>query len=909
MSAAGFVGRTIARYRIVEHLGAGGMGEVFKAIDSALQRPVALKILPLDLIHDEDRLQRFVREAQSASALNHPNIVTIHDAGVAEMNDGDGGAPQVVHYMAMELIEGSTLRSQIYGDASREVLLRLLQQVADAVAKAHSAGILHRDLKPDNIMVTCDGRAKVVDFGLAKLMLNEFPGPDEVTQQLDRTRDGMIMGTVGYMSPEQVSGCAVDGRSDVFSFGCVLYEAVCKKRPFSGEDAIDTLNRIQRSSHQKVCSIDPTIPAALDRITDRCLAKDPEDRYQSMREVAVELRLLLRHMDNASLELPVMARPSPPRRINGSIAAALAGLIMLVMALALIQAQNKEMDLSSYRFTPLQTMPEYEGSPAFSRDGRTVAYVAESGGLLQVFTRGMDAVRGVQLTHSLQDCQTPFWSADGREIYYISVARDRNALWAIGVAGGTPRVVLENVTTAALSSDGRALAFLRDNPKQGGLQLWFASPPDAPPLLYGSGDFSKRMFQAGTLMFAPNSSVLGAWLTIANAGGQPREFWLIDPISKTGRRVLPSLSDVSRPAPFSWMPDGRRIVFSGSHGSDQANGVHLWMADVENDRVRALTASSASEVSPAVSPDGRRIVFAQEELDFDLVSIPLDKPGIQPVLATARAERDPVWSPAGNGFAYVTNRSGTDEVWFHTSDWERPIATTRDFDDRTATSIIFGLSFSPDGQRIAYVRRGSDARLWVSSVTGGPALPIGGELMTRDWQIGYPTWSPDATTIAFVDSDGKQQRLSKIVVGADAKPVPLLADVTHAITRWSPNGQWLTATTAEGFFLISPDGGTKRKISNESWLVHEWAPDSTTVYGVRLDDNMHMLLARVSIDGTERTLADLGTSPPVTIPLDGFSLSPDGKTFLTGLLKSKGDLWILEGFEDDRPWWRRLLHL
>jgi Tol biopolymer transport system component len=908
MSSASLVGRTIARYRIVERLGAGGMGEVFKAIDTALQRPVALKILPPEVVHDQERLRRFVREAQSASALNHPNIVTIHDVGSAHVNDGDDTS-QTVHYIAMELIEGTTMRAQIYGGAEVEALLKLMQQVADAVAMAHGAGILHRDLKPDNIMVTCDGRAKVVDFGLAKLMTEERPSPDDATLQMETTREGTVVGTVGYMSPEQIVGCAIDGRSDIFSFGCVLYEAVCRQKPFVGEDYIDTLNKIQRVSHAKASSIDARLPAALDRITDRCLAKDPDDRYQSMKEVVVELKLLLRHLNSVALEVPAARAVTRPRKRRALwwTAAMIGSLAILGLFLGLARLRETDVDLSTYRFTPLETTPAYEGAPAYSPDGRTIAYVADVNGVLQVFTRGLDGVRGVQLTHSIQDCQNPFWTPDGREVYYISAAGDRDGLWAVGAAGGTARVVVENVAAAALSPDGRTLAFLREERGQSGLRLWLASPPTSPPHAYVTGDFASRTFLAGTLMFSPDSSALGAWLSVGNVAGVPMEFWLIDPVKLTARRLLPSLSDVTRPEPFSWMPDSRRIVFSGSHGSDRTNGgAHLWMADTADDRVRALTASSASEVSPTVSPDGKKIVFAQEDLDFDLVNIPLDAPHIQPLLSTARSERDPAWSPAGNGFAYVTNRSGTDEIWFHTADWERPIATSKDFGDRTPTSIIFGLAFSPDGQRIAYLRRGAGTRIWVSSVLGGPALPLGGELTIQQAEeMGSPTWSPDSSAIAFVAIVAGRPRLSRILVGSDARAVPFFNDVTKGLTRWSPNGLWLTASTASGFFLVSPDGNVTRKISDETWLVHAWSPDSSAIYGMRLDDDLHLLLSRLSVEGSERVLGDLGTAPPVTIPLNGFSLSPDGKTFLTGLMKPKGDLWMLEGFENETPWWRR----
>jgi Tol biopolymer transport system component len=918
MTAAGLVGRTVARYRIVEKLGAGGMGEVFKAVDTALGRSVALKILPPEVIHDETRLRRFVLEAQSASALNHPNIVTIYDVGSAVVENSDGTS-QTIHYIAMELIVGETLRALIAGRSTLRNRLDVMHDVADALSKAHSAGILHRDLKPDNIMITSDGRAKVVDFGLAKLIQGDGSlEHDAPTARFEPTQEGVVVGTVGYMSPEQISGRAIDGRSDIFSFGCVLYEAICRRRPFIGEDMVDTLHKIQRSAHIPVMQADPSLPPALDRITNRCLAKDPEERYQSIKEVEVELRLLSRDFQTATMQVAPIAdeRAAPParaRRRGWWWWPAAAAILVVIAAAAMIAAREPMVgtDLSAYRFTPLATSPAYEGSPSFSPDGRSVAYIAEVSGILQIFTRSLDGTQGVQLTQALQDCASPFWSPDGSEIYFISVAGNHDALWVVGAAGGTARVFVENVTAAALSPDGKTLAFVRERREPAGnvLRLWLASPPMATPRPYLTGSFAQHALQMATLQFARDGSTLGIWMLTGGEDGGRREFWLIDTKSLQPRQVLPSLADVSRPYPFSWMPDNRRIVFGAVHGFDETKGLHLWIADTASGEVHAVTASSGSEGAPTISPDGKKIVFGQEDLDFDLASIPVDKPQIQTLLSTARTERVPVWSPTGNGFVYVTSRSGSDEIWFRSTqgDFERPIATNKDFNDGSPTYILFGLSFSPDGQRIAYFRRGRGSRAWISSLAGGPALLVGDPHSERaEDAFESPTWSPDASTLAFVQHFGGRLRLAKLRLGVDAQPIPLLNDVTLPITRWSPTGQWITASTAEGFFLVSPDGIMKHKISDGHWLVHTWAADGKSILGVRLDDDLHLQLGRLGIDGTEHVMADLGIAPPATVPLDGFSLSPDGKTLITSVLKLKGDLWMLEGFEEaPTAWWKR----
>jgi serine/threonine protein kinase len=285
----------ISHYRVLSKIGAGGMGEVYKALDETLDRPVALKVLPPELLESTDRVRRFVGEAKAASALNHPNIVTIHQIGQATITlpggDTSSADPErKIHYIAMEFIAGKTLKSHIHGETELRKVIEVMAQAAEGLAKAHNAGIVHRDLKPDNIMVTDDGYAKIVDFGLAKLTeKREEKGTDD-----DRTQEGMVMGTIAYMSPEQVQGKLVDQRSDIFSFGSILYECVTGKKPFQSDTAIDMMHRIVFGQYAPVGELNPDAPQEIERIIRKCLAKDPDERFQSIKEVAVDLKNLAR---------------------------------------------------------------------------------------------------------------------------------------------------------------------------------------------------------------------------------------------------------------------------------------------------------------------------------------------------------------------------------------------------------------------------------------------------------------------------------------------------------------------------------------------------------------------------------------------------------------------------------------
>src|SRR5882672_5277640 len=291
-------GTKLGRYEIRTQIGAGGMGEVYLAQDTKLDRKVALKILPADLGSNRDRMERFVREAKAAAALNHPNIAHVYEIGESEG----------INFIAMEYVEGLTLREKIHRERTEiRTLLRYLQHVAEGLAKAHAAGIVHRDLKPDNIMITREGHAKILDFGLAKLIepqltnagTSDIAGDAATAIMQQHSTPGMIMGTVGYMSPEQAQGKTneIDQRSDIFSFGCILFEAATGKKPFEGDSIVKSLHSLLYEPTPQIKDLNPSAPAELQRIVRRCLEKDADDRYQAIKEVAIELKHLRRGLE------------------------------------------------------------------------------------------------------------------------------------------------------------------------------------------------------------------------------------------------------------------------------------------------------------------------------------------------------------------------------------------------------------------------------------------------------------------------------------------------------------------------------------------------------------------------------------------------------------------------------------
>jgi Tol biopolymer transport system component len=890
-------GARLGPYEVMGLLGIGGMGEVYRAVDTRLGRPVAVKILPAAVAEDADRLRRFDQEARAAGALNHPNVLALYDVG---QHDG-------IFYVVSELLEGQTLRDRLKGPLPPRRTIDLAVQIARGLAAAHAKGIVHRDLKPENLFVTPEGRVTILDFGLAKVDAGTSADGETASAPAFRTDPGAVMGTVGYMSPEQVRGLRVDHRSDIFSFGVVLYEMLAGRRPFEAATAADTLSAILREDPVDLAATTPGVTPAIERIVRRCLEKEAAARFQSAHDLAFALESLtsegLRSDLDAARGVRAPARGAAlVRRFAGLIASAVGGVLVAGLWFTLRPPPGR--DLAAYRFRPLATAPGYEGAPAWSADGRTVAYLGETDGALQVFTRSLGSSLSAQLTHSLRDCKDPFWSSDGRRVLYVSLAGDSEGLWSIGAAGGPPDLLLRNVSAAALAPDGRTLVLLREETYQGNFlqALWVSTPPGAEPTRYGQGPLADKHFARGFLRFASDGT-LGLWaaatadLSLGEAGYANPEFWVIPreglPVQRL--RSLPALPD---PAPFSWLPDSRHVVFAGEF-RDGTPGTHLWMADTRGAAYSPITTTSGAEQYPAVSRDGR-LAFTVQDEGYDLVEIPLDGSPLRPVLATSRTEADPDWSPVAEQYAYVTNRTGVQEIWIRNRDGslERPVVTPASFPDRD-TFLLGGLAFSGDGQRIAYQRRGPTGfRIWISAVAGGPAV----QLLTDDSYQDAPSWSPDGRWVAFIFRRGAQWGLAKVQVGGGA-PILIKEGVVYpSKPRWSPTGEWITADTREGFSLVASDGTATRVLSDEVPLAHGWTRDGRRLYAVRPGDGGRLQLVSIEVpSGAEAVVtADLGPSPPSDDPLRGFSLAPDARSFLTSILRLEGDVWLLEGFEARR---------
>jgi len=881
------------------------MGEVYRARDPRLKRDVAVKVLA-HAGTDPVRQRRFTDEAQAASALNHPNIVTVYDVG---SHDG-------MPFIVSEMVEGPSLREMLArAPLPVRELLDLGAQMAEGLAAAHQAGIVHRDFKPENVMVTRDGRVKILDFGLALIGMRDGTPASEA--DLTLTAAGMVVGTVPYMSPEQARGAAVDYRTDQFSLGLTLYEMATGRRAFSAETAAQILAAILEDEPEPIAKLTPRVPAPVRWLVERCLAKDPRQRYEATADLARDLRMLRDRLPEFTSSTDVS--PDVPRRRRAAILAiaSLAATMVLGFLAGLARESGTGAGgLERYRYSPFATDAGYQASPAWSPDGKTLAYVADVDGVLQVFQKSLSSPMRTQVTHARYDCRDPFWSPDGTRLYYISLARDREGLWSISAAGGEPELAMEDVSSASLSPDGKTLAFFREaDPQQHllSLKLWVSSPPGSAPSLYARPPFGEgKLFTQATVHFSPDGSKLGAWVSGPNGAGHLSELWLLPLGDGPPHRVPAPVADLPQVvAAFSWLPDSCNVV---SALPRPRPGVHLWLTDTGRETSRLVTSSGGWENSPAVSPDASTIAMTIQQADYDLYQLSVDRPSPSILLSTSRNEMDPASSISGDVMAFTTDRAGHEEIWLRSQkgDFERPLVTAADF-GAVPTYLLSAPAISPDGQRVAYNRVGPEGdRIWITPVSGGPPI----QLAPGEYPQDGPSWSPDGASVAYEQGGagvGSRQIavVAKRRVGSRAPAEVVTSDIlpTKGIVQWAPDGAWIAYNGQGGLSAVSPDGKSKRVLSEQNWMAFTWSADGRRLYGIRLsDDFKHLTFTSFDIKSdTEHVLSPNFMPLPVSEqPIRGLTrVSPT--TFLTSVVKVRSDVWLLEGFQPAPTTWDRLL--
>ena len=722
-------GAVLAHYKIVSLLGRGGMGEVYKAMDSRLSRLVALKILPHSVVEDENRVRRFIQEAKAASALNHPHILTIHEIGEAQLQqqsigdsavDSDGLAPTatagILNYIAMELIEGETLRERIRRDRTDlKSLLRLLIQVAEGLAKAHGAGIVHRDLKPDNIMISADGYAKILDFGLAKLIEPEKaqtsgePSDDTTVMIGPQSRSGIILGTVGYMSPEQAQGKPVDQRSDIFSFGCILYQAATGHMPFEADSLIDSLHKVIHSAAPPITDLNPGAPLDLQRIIRRCLAKDMEERCQMIKDVAIELKELLRDLESqhglehsappslragafsapthdsvehdtvavnleTSTSKPALSAANMARNKITWIAAVVATLVLGIGALLVgafiayshiwrVPSEPKMAISAPVMKMARLTSGGKASQAAISPDGRYVVLVSIEDGKQSLRVRQVNTTSDVQIVPAGDVRYTGLtFSPDGDFIYFVVSEKNGPvaSLYYVPVLGGTARRLVTDVDSAVtFSPDGKRLAFVRTAADQGEQQLIIVNAD-------GSGEqkvATRKMPNFFTsLSWAPDGKsfacAVGSFVPNYNS-------YVVEIPTEGGNEKPIGSHNWLSIGQLAWLQDrGGLIVNASEQDSGNFESFQIWYLPPNEGEARRITNDLNNYAGVSLTADSRRLVTVQSDTITNLWLVPANETTRSKQVTFGAGKRDGwhgvAWTPDGR-IVYVSNASGNDD--------------------------------------------------------------------------------------------------------------------------------------------------------------------------------------------------------------------------------------------------------
>jgi len=881
------------------------MGEVYRARDSRLSRDVAIKILREDGA-SADLRSRFEREARAVAALNHPNIVAVFDFGVE-------GAQQ---YIVSELIEGEPLRALLKGKpVPVRKLVDIATQVADGLAAAHAAAIVHRDLKPENIMQAKDGRVKILDFGLARQETAKRPVvrasnsdetafPDaEPTRNL--TNQGTVLGTANYMSPEQVLGQELDYRSDQFSFGLILYELASGKQAFARASTIETMAAIVREEPR---SLDEKLPPPLKWIIDRCLHKEPEQRYESTRDLYRELKNLRDRFSEAYTSesfIPVAAAKSKAKRWKiQAICAACA----LVAALLTFVLKPSGQDIGNYRYTPFASNAR---NAVWSPDGKAVAYSSQVNGTWQTSLRYLNSPVAVQMTSEKFSTRPLAWSNDRAHLILLG-STDRTEqpyykLYSVAVVGGELDFIMDvDCDSCDLSRDGKAFAmFTRD--KDGTFSVSISDPLGSPFRSYTPAPFASKNVSGNLnsqLRFSPD----GRKLMLFRAAGKTKdEAWLLPyPAgSESPRVVLKNLASPGDPFPgFSWLPDSRHII--ASIGADQGSPDHLWMADIESSRMTPVTTGNMGELAPAVSPDGKSVIYSHYAALWAIVAVSLDGSSAKTLISTDREEGMAAWSANQAKLAWVTNRNGPEEIWVRLPDGsDRPAVTAQDFPPGSIKWLL-NPSLSPDGERLIFDRidQAGASYLWMSSLSGGS--PVRLTNAQSNGELGG-SWSPDGTRFVYGNANAGQLALMTVRTTGGAAPVLLRNSVNQVLPDWSPVGDWITYNDSGGWGIVSPDGKTSKSLGQINTEHLAFSKDGKLIYGVDLGESQLARTMLFSLDPTtlkRKDIKELGPDLKPDSRLDGgvrLSFAPDGKSFVYSTVRRRRDLWMLQGYR--QPGW------
>jgi Tol biopolymer transport system component len=853
-------GSRLGPYEILAPLGAGGMGEVYRARDSRLGREVAIKVLPADLAGNKERLRRFEREARSVSALNHPNIVTVYDIGAS-----DG-----VSWIAMERVEGETLRALLgLGPFPLKRLLTCAAQIAEGLAKAHAAGIVHRDLKPENVMVTKDGLVKILDFGLAKLT-GQSPDSTELTQSPTvsaGTEAGVVLGTVGYMSPEQARGESLDFPSDQFSFGSILYEMTSGKRAFARGSSPETMAAVIREEPEPLSAAAPGTPVPLRWIVERCLAKDPEERYASTRDLARDLIRLRDGLSAGSLSGSTAAGTVAPHRIRRGLA--LLAVALAVGAAIVVVATRRPREAPPL-YRPVTFQRGSLGIARFAPDGNTILYSASwQGRPTQLYSTRLDGIESTSLP--LPSAGLLSVSSTGKLAVLIGHAGGHAAIAEVALAGGAPRELVESElpegtafarTVADWLPGEDRLAIVRNT------QLEF---PVGKVLVPGSA--STGVLEA---RFSPD----GRQIAFVEGEDQQMAIGVVDRAGKkrilsTGWEFILSLA---------WHPGTGEIWFSARSKSVSIGVLGLHAVSLSGDH-RVVARTPQMLIIEDIARDGR-VLARSDDWPMTMMCMP---PG-------ASREVELSWLDFSSGVALSDD--GQDLLFTEGGAGAGGKGATyvRKTDGSTA-AVRLG-----EGENAVAL---SQDKKWVIQLLPDRLvlLPVGpGEsktILDKGYQYQQAAWFPDGERLligAVTPGHGPRLYVRDIAAGP---PRPLTPEETFG-GHLSPDGKLVVAldTKSEQRVVYPVEGGEPRRVSGVSREETILGFDSRAESLFLVRDSVPLRIDRLNLATGERSrFKEISVADPTGVSTFGtVQLTPDGKCYCYSFLRSLSRLYVVEGF-------------
>ena len=856
------VGKTLAHYKIVEKLGSGGMGDVYVAEDTKLGRHVALKVLPPEMATEERRM-RFEREAKAVAALNHPNIVHVYSVEEAEGT----------HFITMELVRGKTLSELIPRKGlPLNKFFEIAIPLADAVSAAHEKGITHRDLKPDNLMMSDEGRPKILDFGLAKFKQElAQEGLSELPTQ-SPTQEGRILGTVAYMSPEQAEGKTVDHRSDIFSIGILLYEMATGERPFQGESATSVLSSILKDTPKSVTELNPTLPREAAKIIKRCLSKDLSRRYQHALDLRNDLEELKADIDSGEVS---------HRQRSGSkswliAAAMLAMILVLTASVTYILRQPVEKVLRLTNPIQVTSAVGVERYPTWSPEGQRLAYQSSQSGNTDIWVTQVSGGEPVNLTAEHEDRdEFPRWSPDGSQIAFRS-RRDGRDIYVMSALGGRPRKVASG-GYFSWSSDGKEIIYNPSVDWRRSFEVVNLSSLESRRIMLPT--FQNRRYE---LSWSPDGQHVAYVDAIASGADVTQVF--VQPVS--GGEPFPITEGRTNDWSPSWSSDGRKLFFISNRGGS----MDLWQQRINQDgkpegEPEALTTGLVIR-SAFFSPDGNKLAYSLGRKVGNLWRIPIfgDRASTwadaeQMTFDEAHIEGFDL-APDGKRLVVGSDRSGSPDLWLLQSEGgELQQLTT----DPTPDWLP---SWSPDGNEIVFQAYRSGKRdIWIMPADGGPAR----QLTHHTSQDMYPAWSPNGQEITFYSRRGGETPIWIIPSeGGEARQVTVDLE-TVWMPVYSSDGNWISVGPASGeglLWRIPVEGGEVEPVTEVMNAFVKWSADGKKLYFQR-DGNFWVRLVE---EGTERAVTNLDGRWGFL----GQSLATDDQYLYFTWREDTGDIWVMD---------------